>query len=370
MQSFIKFNNTFFLIFIFFFISVYVHSQDLSNSCNSPLTLTSPLPFATSSLHCASVWSSEKYVLRYAQESSNVWNFILSTPNPNAFVGIGFSPNGNMIGSTAIVGWANADGTTVINKYFLRGQTPSLVELQPSNQGLKIGNSSAILESNQLYLAFQLIDTNPSTRLIYSVGPTGRIPTGPDYRLTQHRTMISTVLNYATGQFQTQSSPQASLKRSHGILNMLGWGILMPIGIMVARYMRRWDPLWFYSHAIIQSIAFSLGIIGVICGLVLENRLDISVNKHKTLGIIILIFGTLQVMAVLLRPDKASKIRKYWNWYHHNAGRVVIVLAAVNVFYGIHLANGGTNWNTGFAVVLVILFVISLILELRRCLKK
>ncbi|KAL3850494.1 hypothetical protein ACJIZ3_012376 [Penstemon smallii] len=359
----------FFLIFSFFFFS-HVHSQS-SDSCNSPLNLPNPPRFETSSLHCAIVWSAQSFILRYVQASPNVWNFILSAPNTNAYIAIGFSPNGNMVGSRAIVGWVGADGMADIRKYYLGGRTPDLVRLESPDQGLQVVNSSMIVRSNHIFMAFQLISDRPSTRLIYAVGPAARsLPSPPNFQLSEHRSMISTTLNYATGQFQTQQSPHASLRRSHGLLNMFGWAILMPIGAMVARYMRKWDPIWFYSHAMIQSFAFILGFIGVICGLVLENRIDASVTKHKGIGIFILILGCLQVIAYVARPEKTSKSRKYWNWYHYSVGRTLIFFAAVNVFYGIHLGNAGSGWNAGFAVFLVIIFVISLILELRMCLKK
>lgn len=72
----------------------------------------------------------------------------------------------------------------------------------------------------------------------------------------------------------------------------------------------------------------------------------------------------------MARPDKESKVRKYWNWYHFSVGRILIFLAAVNVFYGIHLGNAGTGWNAGFAVVLVTLFIVGAILELRMWKRK
>lgn len=98
-----------------------------------------------------------------------------------------------------------------------------------------------------------------------------------------------------TGQFQTEKRPESNLRRIHGLLNMLGWGILIPIGVMVARYMRKWDPLWFYMHAVTQSIGFILGLIGVMCGFVLDGRLSADVPIHKALGIVIISFGCLQV---------------------------------------------------------------------------
>ncbi|GFP98727.1 cytochrome b561 and DOMON domain-containing protein at3g07570 [Phtheirospermum japonicum] len=359
-----------FILLLSLFFS-YVHSQTPSDSCNSPLTLQAPVPFQTNSLHCVPIlWGSHNFILRYAQAPSNVWNFLLSAPNTNAYIGIGFSPNGRMVGSSAIVGWVGSGGTSNMQKYYLGGQSPNLVTIEPPNQGLQVDNSSMVVQSNRIYMVFQLRSASPSTRLIYAVGPTGRLPVGPGFQLAQHDDMISTVLNYATGQFQSHINPESSLRRSHGLLNMLGWAILMPIGAMVARYMRKLDPIWFYSHAIIQSLGFILGLIGIICGLVLENRLSTSVNKHKGIGITILVFGCLQVIAVLARPDKTSKVRKYWNWYHFGVGRALIFLAAINVFYGIHLGNAGSSWNAGFAVILVIFFLISLVLELRLIFRK
>ncbi|CAA2960960.1 cytochrome b561 and DOMON domain-containing At3g07570-like [Olea europaea subsp. europaea] len=352
-----------FLILVLFFGAA--NSQD---SCNSPLSLERSLPFDTASLQCVSVWPPQSFILRYQQASTNVWNFLLSAPNTNAYIGIGFSPNGKMVGSTAIVGWVQPDTTTDMKMYYLGAQSPDQV-IVVKEGNLKLGNSSMTVQSNQIYMAFQLIVDAPEKQLIYSVGQRNRLPSGPDYALTQHQDQISTLLNYATGQFQKEN-PDASLKRSHGILNMLGWGILMPIGVLVARHMRQWDPIWFYSHSIIQSFGFVLGVAGVICGIVLEDRLGANVNKHKGLGIFILTLGCLQVIAFLARPDKESKVRKYWNWYHFSVGRILIFLAAVNVFYGIHLGNAGTGWNAGFAVVLVTLFIVGAILELRMWKRK
>ena len=99
--------------------------------------------------------------------------------------------------------------------------------------------------------------------------------------------------NNYTGQASSRT-PYKKL-RSHGITNMLGWGILMIIGAILARYFKQWDPIWFYSHTLVQSLGFVLGVAGVICGLVLENKFDADVSTHKGLGIFILVLGCLQV---------------------------------------------------------------------------
>lgn len=82
--------------------------------------------------------------------------------------------------------------------------------------------------------------------------------------------------------------------------------------------------------------------------------------KHKN------IVFFLQVSAFLARPDKAAKARRYWNWYHYGVGRLVIVLAVANVFYGIHLGDAGGGWNVGFGAVLALFCITAIVLEFRK----
>lgn len=292
----------------------------------------------------------------------------MSAPDTNAYIAIGFSSDGSMVGSSAIVGWVGSDGG--IKQYYLGGTQSSLVE--PNKGSLQVlGNTSAALsQSKRIYMAFQLNTTQPQSKLLYAVGPQGQFPSSPEFRLSQHEYKISTRIDYLTGQSGTVQTPYSRLRMSHGVLNMLGWGVLMPIGIIVARYFKQFDPTWFYVHVSIQSGGFILGSVGVVCGLVLNDRINANVAKHKALGIVILVLGCLQVTAFLARPDKVSKVRKYWNWYHHGVGRVLIALAVVNVFYGIHLGNAGNGWNAGFGVVLASLLIVAIVAEFRKWARK
>lgn len=75
-------------------------------------------------------------------------------------------------------------------------------------------------------------------------------------------------------------------------------------------------------------------------------------------------------MAFLARPNKESKVRKYWNWYHHNMGRILIIFAIANIFYGIHLGEKGKGWNAGYGITIAILFLIAIVLEIRMWMRK
>ncbi|XP_071738033.1 cytochrome b561 and DOMON domain-containing protein At3g07570-like [Rutidosis leptorrhynchoides] len=352
---------------------IHAQTQDSCSSNISRASLNGPISFDTSSLNCYPVWPSENFILRYSQQGPNLWNFVLSAPNTNSYTAMGFSSDGQMVGSSAIVGWVGSDGVSNMKKYYLGGQTPS--QVLPDQGSLQVlGNTSAPLmssDTSRIYMAFQLVTHQPSGRLIFSVGDSSNPPpSAPSYRLTQHRTETAIRLNYASGQANKLKAPHSNLKRAHGILNIIGWGVLIPIGVMVARYLKHLDSLWFNLHIGIQSLGFILGLSGVIAGFVLDNRLAVNVRKHKGLGITILVYGCLQLVALLARPSLDSKTRKYWNWYHYTIGRVMILTVIVNIFYGIHIAKAGSSWNASYGVILGIFIMTVLFLEVRMFKKR
>ncbi|XP_058102464.1 cytochrome b561 and DOMON domain-containing protein At3g07570-like isoform X2 [Magnolia sinica] len=355
-----------FLVFFFQLSSLGVSQLD---SCNSNLNLNSDaVPFNTTSLRCNPVWGAHGFILRYAQSGPSLWSFVLSAPDPNSYVAMGFSNNGQMIGSSAIVGWILTNGTAVVKQYLLKAKTESQVLPDQGDLPLINGSTVIISQSSRLYIIFQLNTVQPLSNVIYSMGPSNVVPLSNGI-LSKHQDKVSTRLDFVTGQ-SSMNAPYTTLRRSHGILNMVGWGILMPIGAIFARYFKEWDPYWFYAHVFIQAVGFGLGLSGAIIGFSLEDKLSVNVDTHKALGILILAFGCLQLTAFLVRPDKGSKIRKYWNWYHGCVGRALIGIAIGNVFYGISLGGEGKSWNIGYGVVLGCCVLLALALEVRMHLRK
>jgi hypothetical protein len=69
------------------------------------------------------------------------------------------------------------------------------------------------------------------------------------------------------------------------------------------------------------------------------------------------------VLAVVLRPKKDSKVRPFWNIYHHTIGYACIILIIVNIFEGFHLLQPAGKWRRAYVAVLIVLGVIALVLE-------
>ncbi|THU49778.1 hypothetical protein C4D60_Mb06t13110 [Musa balbisiana] len=360
-----------------FFFSLSIGESQSSDSCASKLTVARLIPVInTTFLSCLTPLRSANFVLRYAKAGPGIWSFVLSAADPKSYVAVGFSGDGRMVGSSAIAGWITGSGAGIAKQYSLGGKKSSGC---PPDQGdlLLQGTPVVALQSSRLYLAFQLNVDQPPPYLIFAVGPDNGFPSSPTFLLPEHRDENSISVNYTAlgvatsdsggGEEEEGGEGAFGAERKHALLVMLGWGVLMPIGIVVARYFKNWDPLWFYSHLSIQGLGFGLGLAGVILGFGLDDDGISGVGVHEGLGIAILVGGCLQVTALLARPGKASKVRKYWNWYHHYVGRAAVVCAVANVFYGFKIAEETKSWNIGYGVFVAVWGFIAIFLELRRC---
>lgn len=73
--------------------------------------------------------------------------------------------------------------------------------------------------------------------------------------------------------------------------------------------------------------------------------------------------STFQVLAFFLRPNKDTKIRKYWNWYHNWFGRLALFFGAVNIVLGIQVGAAGNEWKIGYGFLVGTIMASVLVLE-------
>ncbi|KAE8703958.1 Cytochrome b561 and DOMON domain-containing protein [Hibiscus syriacus] len=176
-------------------------------------------------------------------------------------------------------------------------------------------------------------------------------------------------LDLKSGQSSTGSGGNDTLKKKniHGILNAVSWGILFPLGAIIARYMRTFesaDPAWFYLHVFCQVLAYAIGVAGWGTGLKLGSESPgITYSAHRNIGIALSVLATVQIFALFIRPKKDHKYRFYWNIYHHSLGYAILVLGIVNVFKGLNILSPEHKWRTAYTVMIITLGGISLLLE-------
>ncbi|KAG6419654.1 hypothetical protein SASPL_121876 [Salvia splendens] len=176
-------------------------------------------------------------------------------------------------------------------------------------------------------------------------------------------------INFATGA-TTPAAAGGSRQRKrnvHGVLNVVSWGMLMPMGAMAARYLKVFksaNPAWFYIHVTCQASAYIVGVAGWGTGIKLgSDSVGVQHNVHRNIGITLFALGTLQVFALLLRPKPDHKYRFYWNIYHQAIGYAVISLSIANIFEGLDILDPEKKWKNAYIGVLIFLGVCVAVLE-------
>lgn len=147
----------------------------------------------------------------------------------------------------------------------------------------------------------------------------------------------------------------------------MSWGVLLPTGAIFARYLKTFrsaDPAWFYLHVSCQLAGYGIGVSGWATGMNLgRESKGVTYADHRNIGIAVFALGTLQVLALLLRPNKEHKYRAYWNAYHHSVGYAVIVLGVVNIFKGMGILGVEQRWRTAYIATVCVLAVAAAALE-------
>ena len=124
---------------------------------------------------------------------------------------------------------------------------------------------------------------------------------------------------------------------------MLSWGFLLPIGALMAISFRHFftsPKRWFQLHIAIQLIGVLLNIVGF-CIPFLNMALHFT-SVHGILGTVVFAMGLAQVLQGFIRPskqanEKPTMLRRVWEMCHKGFGRIVILLAWINIFLGIQM---------------------------------
>ncbi|XVF81500.1 hypothetical protein PTKIN_Ptkin15bG0160200 [Pterospermum kingtungense] len=278
------------------------------------------------------------------------------------------NPSGaSMLGSQALVAYVNSSGVPHAFTSSIDSMSPSM---QQSNLSFGVPNISATFENNEMTIfAVLSIPSNlSSTNQVWQEGPVSNDQLGI-HPTTGANMQSAGSVNFLTGESTGSGSGGSRTRRKnvHGVLNTVSWGILMPLGAIIARYMKVFksaDPAWFYLHIACQTSAYGIGVAGWATGIKLgSDSPGVTHNPHRNIGIALFCLGTLQVFALLLRPKKDHKYRFYWNIYHHSIGYAVIILSIINIFEGFDILNPEDKWEWIYIGILIFLGAVATLLE-------
>ena len=156
----------------------------------------------------------------------------------------------------------------------------------------------------------------------------------------------------------------------HARLMVAGWGVLVPLGILIARYFKiapwqRWPEtldsrFWWNTHRICQYSATLLMVVGlwfIWNAPLIQHR----PGPHALMGWTVVVLATVQVLGGILRGTKGgptepgpdgswrgdhfdmSRRRLIFEYVHKTAGYGALLLSAATILLGLWQANG-PNW--------------------------
>lgn len=263
---------------------------------------------------------------------------ILSAVYVTGWVGIGFSRDGRMVGSSAMVGWLTKRGHVRIKQYYLQGTDPSQVVPDQGELELQKVPPVVVLHGAMIYMAFQVRFQTRLARQPILLAFSSTYPRRTGY-LSRHDDKTTILIDFSRGFFfknfpgslvlyiwlvclqillsfhkaRTETDfffllwaasfsivdTVSSRRRNHGILGIFAWGLILPLGAIFSRYMRHKDPLWYYLHAITQFLGFIIGFVTVLLGVRLYDKMKANAPAHRGIGIFVLVASNLQVFFTL-----------------------------------------------------------------------
>ncbi|KAJ1428674.1 DOMON domain [Sesbania bispinosa] len=335
---------------------------------NKDYTSCRDLPHLTSYLHWTYDQNTRQLDLAFRHSgitSTNRWVSWAINPNNNL--------NSAMTGAQALVAIPQSSGAPRAYTSSISGYGTQLAE---GNISYPHSGLTATYENNEVTIYATLTLPSGTTSLVHlwQDGPlSGSTPQSHDTSSSANLQSKES-LDLLSGASQAGSSGNSLRRRRnvHGVLNAVSWGILMPLGAVIARYMKVFpsaDPAWFYLHVTCQTSAYIVGVAGWGTGLKLgSDSVGIEYTTHRRLGIVLFCLGTLQVFALLLRPNKDHKIRFYWNLYHWGLGYATIIISIINIFRGFDalensVADRYDDWKHAYIGIIAALGGIAVLLE-------
>ncbi|KAL5789554.1 hypothetical protein ACOSQ2_004442 [Xanthoceras sorbifolium] len=230
-----------------------------------------------------------------------------------------------MVGSQALVAYQNPAGILRVYTSPLTSYNTRLEEGVLSFEAAKISAEFTNNKEVIIYAKFVLPMNVTAVNHVWEDGPVNE--------------------DYSFGRHAMNADNLRSMGVVHGGINMFGWGILLPIGVLIARYSKD-SAYWGFVL---------LGTVGAAIGFYLGAKSHgIQYDAHKYIGIILVILGFLQVLAV-------NNLRKHWKIYHFGVGYLVIILSVTNIFKGFFILKAMKIWMLTYIAFFIFIFIIFIV---------
>lgn len=357
------------VLFLVVFSSSYLLRHATAQRCDDAITFSNNKPYASCSVlpyHSASLhWN-------YHASNGTVDIAYRASGSPSSWVAWAINPNSTgMVGANAFLAFTNGTtGNVAVFATRFASLGVQVADVRDEELAFPVYDKLAEYSSGYytIYASLELPGNNTTQHTVWQSSSNFRSGAPYGHPFDAANTASTSTLDFLSGQTASGGgNSRLHRKNIHGVINAISWGILLPAGAILARYVKVFqsaDPAWFYLHVACQCSAYVVGLAGWILGLKLGSESKgITYHKHRDIGIALFCLATVQVFALFLRPDKDHKYRWYWNIYHYAVGYAVIILSIVNVFEGFDILDPTKNWKDAYIAVIATLGGVALVLE-------
>ncbi|KAJ3269091.1 hypothetical protein HDV01_001864 [Terramyces sp. JEL0728] len=154
----------------------------------------------------------------------------------------------------------------------------------------------------------------------------------------------------------------------HGVFMFIAWAVSPFFGIFCARYLKNaLGQNWYRLHVLFMGVTCGIATIVSFILIVLFIQPPHFDEKHKVIGLVIVIVLIGQVILGYVSNAKWDENRKdipWWDKLHWWVGRAVFLLAVVNVYLGIDLYEDNFGDAPAFTAFFWICIILGAILML------
>jgi hypothetical protein len=314
------------------------------------------------------------------------------------WLSLGFSMDGSMVGSSAIIGQPDLfeEETPSVSYYHLDSKkVHGVIRMTPNEQTLL--NSTVYQDSNFTVLTFTKILNEANGEIPISksgnnifLWAIGRSNTIGHHKASGsfHIDLSNCIKDESAYERVLVGSSSGYNKRSmlaHGILGAMAWSLFAPFSIATAWFRRLIPFSWIYLHVAGNLTCFFLTLAGFIIAVV-ETSKNSQVShfskSHHLTGLVMMILVTFQVLLGFARPpsqrvedgDNKKEVKKdprsprsIWRTLHRTTGVTLLALSVYQIFSGLSLFADNfekKSFLTFYWVIIVIYICSSLIIKL------
>lgn len=287
-------------------------------------------------------------------QDSDMISIAVRGEKKSGYVAIGFG--GGMINSYAYVGWVDSTGKGRVDTYWIDGREAT--SIHPTKENLTYVRCKS--ENGIITFEFtrplnpkckgrveckNVIDPSTPLKVVWALGAKW---SADNLSIRNMHSVTSTKpvqVLWLKGSTEAVEDLRPVLA-VHGFMMFVAWGILLPGGIMSARYLKHVKgDQWYQIHVYLQYSGIAIILLGVLFAAA-ELRGFFVTSVHVKFGLTAIILALVQPINAYMRPKKpangevASRNRIIWEYFHVITGRCAIAVGIVALYTGMkHLGH-------------------------------